>query len=152
MGALDGTDDLAGRALTLIDDGALDAPELRCRALLVIGDCLAWQPVGDLASGRALVSEAGWLAVEHGWPHLAARAALTHHWLVKPGVVDPTTVELTRAVLDLGDDEQIGPARWSRSLPVLRPRTAIAQTTSAASPKSRPPPPRSSAAIRWVEY
>ena len=54
IGALDEAYDLAARAMALIDDSALDAPELRCRAILVIGDCLGWNPVGDLASARAL--------------------------------------------------------------------------------------------------
>ena len=56
------------------------------------------------------VSEAGWLAVEHGWPRLAARAALTYEWLVMPGVVDPTAAELVRAVLDMGADDDWRPA------------------------------------------
>ena len=59
---------------------------------------------------RALVSEAGWLAVEHGWPHLAARAAVTYGWLTGPGVVDPTATELVRAVLDMGADDDWRPA------------------------------------------
>ena len=136
------------RALALIDDSALDAPELRCRAILVIGDCLGWNPVGDLASARALVSEAGWLAIEHGWPSLAARAALTYQWLMNPGVVDPTAAELVRAVLDMGADDDWRPGARSRSLPVSRRRTVIAPTTNGPSPRSRPRPPRSSAAIR----
>ena len=107
---MDEADDLAARALALIDDGALDAPELRCRAILVVGDCLAWNPVGDLASARALVSEAGRLAVEHGWPQLAARAAMTYGRLTTPGVVDPTAAELVRAVLDMGADDDWRPA------------------------------------------
>ena len=101
IGAFDATDDLARRALALIDDGALDAPELRCRALLLIGDCLASNAVGDFESGRVLLSEAGRLAIDHGWPRLAARAALTYRGLVKPGVADPTAAELVRAVLEM---------------------------------------------------
>ena len=56
------------------------------------------------------LSEAGWLAVEHGWPHLAARAALTYGWLTKPGDADPTAAELVRAVLDMGADDDWRPA------------------------------------------
>ena len=36
--------------VALIDDSALDAPELRCRAILVIGDCRSWTQVGDPAA------------------------------------------------------------------------------------------------------
>ncbi len=110
VGAFDGADDLAARAVALWDDSALDAPELRCRALLLIGDCRAWNPVGDFASARSLVSEAGRLAIEHGWPRLAARAALTYQWLVQPGVIDPTAHELVLAALDMGPSDDWRPA------------------------------------------
>ena len=110
IGALDEADDLAARALALIDDSAFDAPELRCRAILVIGDCLALEPRRRPRPARALVSEAGRLAVEHGWSRLAARAAMTYQRLIRPGVIDPTAVELVRAVLDMGADDDWRPA------------------------------------------
>ena len=81
-----------------------------CRAILVVGDCLAWNPVGDLAPARALLSEAGWLAVEQGWPHLAARAALTYGSLTRPGVIDPAATGLLGAVLEMGADDDWRPA------------------------------------------
>ncbi len=109
IGDLDGANDLAARALALTDESALDAPELRCRAILVIGDCLGSNQVGDLASVRALVSEAGRLAVEHGWSQLAVRTAMTYGLLTTPGVIDPAAAELVRAVLDMGTDDDWRP-------------------------------------------
>ena len=133
----------ARRALALIDDSALDAPELRCRAILVIGECLTWNPVGDFASARALLSEAGWLAVEHGWPHLAARAAITYQWLVQPGVVDPTAAELVRGGARHGRRGRLAASAGRDRCAVLEVRTAIAPIMNVASPQSRPRPPTS---------
>ena len=112
IGAVHETDDLARRALALIDDTALDVPEVRCRALLLIGECLTWNPVGDFASARALLSEAGWLAVEHGWPRLAARAA-THLLAARAARrrTIPRGTELLEAVLGMGVEDDSRPAR-----------------------------------------
>ena len=140
----------APRALALIDDSALDAPELRCRAILVIGDCRSWNPVGDLAAARALVSEAGRLAVEHGWPDLAARAAITYqahdarrHRPHRGGARAGRARHGRRRRLAASAGRDRCPAGVSR--------TAIAPTMNGPSPRSRPRPPRSSGAIRSVE-
>ena len=129
IGALDAADDYAHRALALIDDSALDAPELRCHAILVIGDCRSWNQVGDPAAVRALVREAGRLAVEHGWPDIAARAALPTH-------STPTSPTPPRRS-SCGPRSTWAPTtnggqRWSRSLPGWSSRTATGPTTSAA--------------------
>jgi tetratricopeptide (TPR) repeat protein len=120
IGASNAAADFAHRALALVDDGALDAPELRCHAILVIGECRAWSQVGDLAAARGLVSEAGWLAVEHGWPGLAFRAAFTYGWLTGPGDVDPTAADLVRAVLDMGADDH-----WRAALVAIAARLEL---------------------------
>src|SRR5262249_33625673 len=110
IAALDEASDLAARALAVIGGGARDEPELRCRALLVIGDCLAWNSARDPDAARALVTEAGWLAVEHGWPQLAARTAITYLFFTRNGLADPTGAEFVRAVLDTCSDDERRPA------------------------------------------
>ena len=124
-------------------------PRLRCRAILVIGNCLALNPVGDLAP-RSLLSEAGWLAVEHGWPHLAARAARTYGSLTRPGA-RPRGDRAPRRGARHGRGTTIGAQPWPLSRQATRRRTVIASIMNGPSPKSRPRPPRSSAATHWVE-
>ena len=53
----------------------LDAAELRCRAILSSATTSIGTLSGTSPPSRAQLSEAGWLAVEHGWPRLAVRAA-----------------------------------------------------------------------------
>ena len=109
IGALDAADGYAARTVALIDDSALDAPELWCRAVLLINDCRWWTGlVGDPAALRALAGKAGRLAVEHGWADIAARAALAYG--LNTGVTDPTGAELIRAALDMGAADDWRPA------------------------------------------
>ena len=77
IGALDAADDHAHRALALIDDSALDAPELRCRAILVIGDCLRLEP-GRRPRRRARSGERGWLARGRAWLARHRRSCRDH--------------------------------------------------------------------------
>ena len=95
---------LAQRAIGVLDDANADEPELRCRALLTIGESdSALQQ--DFAAGRACVLEAAGIAHRHQWPELATRAAFACAFLSNPGAFDPVSEELALTALDLGVEE-----------------------------------------------
>jgi class 3 adenylate cyclase len=93
--------DFAGRAIVVLDEANVDEPELRCRALLTIGEC-ASALQQDFATAREQVVEAATIAREHGWPELATRAAYAYAFLNNPGGFQPVAEELARAALALG--------------------------------------------------
>ncbi len=130
---------------------ALDAPELRCRAILVVGDCLAWNPVGDLAPAR--------LSAERGWAGSPSSTAGPTSPLVPRSPTDrsrgPASSTPRRpsssARCSTWARTTIGAQPWPLSRQATRRRTVIASIMNGPSPKSRPRPPRSSAATHWVE-
>jgi class 3 adenylate cyclase len=112
VAAADDGRDLARRAITLLDDAALAEPELRCRALLIIGEAAAWE-LHDVETLRPLLVEASRLATEHGWANYATRAAVAYTDIATPGVFDPQYRELLDAGLAQAD------AAWRPALLAL---------------------------------
>src|SRR5262249_4992275 len=92
---------LAQRALDVLSDGDVDAPELRCRALLVLGEGAAIKAREPIPA-PALLYQAAMLRREHGWSGHMGRASLAYGWLFTPGESDPRARELAIGALDLG--------------------------------------------------
>ena len=86
-------------------------PSFGAAAVLVIGDCLRWNPVGFLApdagsgDGGGLARRRARLAPSRR----SSRRRATYR-LIRPGVIDPTAVELIHAVLDMDTDDDWRPA------------------------------------------
>ena len=100
---------LAARAIEVLDDTNVDEPELRCRALLVLGEAAALE-AQNYASAREQVRAAAELAKHNGWPDLACRAAIAISRLYTPGVSDPNVRAVATAALDLGASQEWRPA------------------------------------------
>ena len=83
IGAPDEGRSLALRAMSVLTDANADEPELRCRALLVVGET-ASALQQDFEAARARVVEAAGIAQDHGWPELATRAAIACFFLSNP--------------------------------------------------------------------
>jgi class 3 adenylate cyclase len=91
---------LAQRAIEVLDDAGLDEPELRCRALLVIGEVSMMFAI-DFNIGRPAIVEASRLARRLGWTEYACRAAVAYSILATPGISDPDLREMSLSGLDL---------------------------------------------------
>jgi class 3 adenylate cyclase len=92
---------LAQRAMGVLEDANADEPELRCRALLVMGETASAMQQ-DFEAARACVVEAAGIAQQRGWTELATRAAMAYIFLGTPGAFDPVGEELALTALDLG--------------------------------------------------
>ncbi len=108
VGAPDEARTLAGRAIGVLDDAHVDEPEIRCRALLAVGEA-ATRLQQDFEAARALVVEAATIARTIESAELAARAAAIYSALRTLGAVDPVVNDLALAALDLGAGEQERP-------------------------------------------
>ncbi|HET9729385.1 MAG TPA: AAA family ATPase, partial [Acidimicrobiia bacterium] len=93
--------ELAQRAMDVLSDAGADEPELRCRALLVLGEGAA-VVAQDLLIARDQLAEAAALARANGWADYAGRASIAYGWLFTPGESDPRSSELARTALELG--------------------------------------------------
>lgn len=99
---------LAERAIGVLEDANVDAPELRCGALLVMAATAAALQ-HDFATARVWVVEAADIAQRGRWPDLATRAAIGYLWLATPGAFDPLGKELALAALNLGASDEDRP-------------------------------------------
>jgi class 3 adenylate cyclase len=100
---------LSERAISVLVDANIDEPELRCRALLVLGD-MAASEAQDLVGARARVRAAADLAQRHAWPDLAARAVVVYRRLLTPGVSNREFRAMATAALNLGASTAWRPA------------------------------------------
>jgi class 3 adenylate cyclase/tetratricopeptide (TPR) repeat protein len=92
--------DLARRALEVLDDERVEAPLLRCHALVLEGETAAAN-VTDVHSARDALAQAGRLAREHGATDLLVRAAFAFGSLFTPGETLPEATRLASAALDV---------------------------------------------------
>ena len=92
---------LAQRALDVLDDAGADEPQLRCRALLALGEGAA-MVAQDVVAAREQLLEAAELARNHGWADYAARASMAYGWVFTPGATDTRARELALSALELG--------------------------------------------------
>jgi class 3 adenylate cyclase len=102
--APDDADALARRALEVLDDAGLAEPRLRAHALVLRGEA-AGAAVTDVYDARAVLTEAGELALSHGLPDLLARSAYAFTLLFTPGEHLPALDRIAAAALDVLDPQ-----------------------------------------------
>jgi class 3 adenylate cyclase len=107
---------LAERVVEVLDDAGLDEPELRCRALLVIGEVSVMFAI-DYGIGRPAIVEASRLARRFGWTEYACRATVAYSFTATPGLTDPDLREMSLSGLDL----DVGP-EWRPVLEAIASR------------------------------